>query len=123
MHCASLTKRDCTPTDNLTSLLEANFGKINEAAILGFKGLHLNELHALNFSTQHIHDRVTHVSHKTGMYLGEFVKLPKILTSHNKTINAATGEPWILTSYPHYSPSGVDLNQSTVNCAMTAAYG
>ena len=50
IHYPSLIKLVCTPAKNLTSHPEASFGKINEAEIVGFKGLHLNELHALDFS-------------------------------------------------------------------------
>ena len=50
MHFTSLVKCEHTPTDNLTSHLEANVDKINKAAIVGFKGLHLKELNTLEFS-------------------------------------------------------------------------
>ena len=50
MCCTSLIKRNYTPADNLTSHPEAKVGKINEAEIWGFKGVHLNEIHALDLS-------------------------------------------------------------------------
>ena len=83
MCCLSAKKRDHTPTDNLTSYPEANVGDINEATISGFKGPHLNETHALCFSSQCLHEWVTHISHNTGMDLGEHIELPKLLTNHN----------------------------------------
>ena len=42
MHCPSLIQRAFIPVDNLTSRPDATVGKMKEAAIVGFKGLHLN---------------------------------------------------------------------------------
>ena len=50
MHCPSLVQRAYTPVDNLTSHPDAAVDNIKEAAILGLKGLYLNEPHACDFS-------------------------------------------------------------------------
>ena len=56
MHYPSLIQHAGTPVDNVTSQPDTAVDKINEAAILGFKFLRLNELHACDLSAQHLHD-------------------------------------------------------------------
>ena len=76
MHFPSLIKRSCVSTDTLTSYPDAIVGEKNEMAFAGFKYLNLSELSALDFSTQNLHDWVTHtcisptlntITHSTGL--------------------------------------------------------
>ena len=85
--------------DNLASHPDAIVDKMNEAAIAGFKGLHLDELHAYGFSDRHLHDWVTHIPLNTRMDLACYIKLPKNLVNHGETVDKSSGTPWCLTCY------------------------
>ena len=96
MNCPSLIQRTYTPTENLTSHPDTTVDKINESAIVDFKYLHLKELHALDFSTQHLHDWATQISPNTGIDLVDWIKLPKLLINYGKYISKSTGTDWWL---------------------------
>ena len=99
MHYPFLIHRACTPSENHTSYPESTIGKIDEAAIVCFKVIHLKELHAYDFSTQNLYDWVTDISPNTGIDLVDYIKLTKILLNHEKSIDKSSGTAWCLTRH------------------------
>ena len=69
---------------------------MEEVEIVGFKGLHLNELHACYFSNQHLRDYTTHVSSNTGEGLKDCIMISTILAPHATYIDKASEQTWIL---------------------------
>ena len=100
MHFPSLIKRSCVSTDALTSHPDATVGRKNEMAFVGFKELNLSELSALDFSTQKLHDWVTHACISATIECHtDTTPLPTMIAPNAKCTEESSHQTWTLVRH------------------------